>query len=260
MGSESIRMTNEAARRVFSERAAFYRSSASHTDPAVLERLVELALPEAGWSVLDLATGAGHTALALAPLVRRVVAYDLTRAMLSQAAALRCERGADGLRLAQGDVHRLPFASDAFDLVTCRRAAHHFADLPTALAEARRVLRPGCRLVIDDRSVPDDPEVDALMNRLDVLHDPSHVRELSPTAWVEQVGAAGFTLEIVEPYERWRPLRELMPGVETPEAEEIRRIVETLTPAAAEVFGRRRIDGEWHIQHWYLLLAARRAR
>lgn len=258
MGTEPIRATNEAARRVFTARAAFYRTSASHTDPAVLERLVEIAAPGSAWTALDLATGAGHTALALAPRLRRVVAYDLTRAMLAQAAGLSRERGADDVRLAQGDVHRLPFADGAFDLVTCRRAAHHFADLPAALAEARRVLRPEGRLVIDDRSVPDDPEVDALMNRLDVLHDPSHVRELSPRAWAGLLGTAGLTVEVVEPYERLRPLDDLTRGVDEPQAEAIRGIVETLSPAAVEAFGRRRIDGAWHIRHWYVLLAARR--
>jgi ubiquinone/menaquinone biosynthesis C-methylase UbiE len=247
--------TNDAVRRIFGARAAFYRTSAAHTDPQVLARLVELASPRADMVALDVATGAGHTALALAPHVGRVIACDLTAPMLAQASELA---GGLPLHLCQADVHHLPFAADAFDLVTCRRAAHHFADLALALDEMGRVLSAGGRLVVDDRSVPEIPEVDRLMNRLDLLHDPSHVRQAPPGEWVQLLEAAGFAVEACETYERLRPVRDLYPDEDPAAADEVDRVVQALPDDVAQAAGRQRVDGVWHIRHWYLMLAATR--
>jgi len=244
------------ARRVFGERAAFYRTSPAHTDPNVLARLVEMASPRPEWIVLDLATGAGHTALTLASKVRQVIAYDLTQAMLAEAANLIRDRSVAGIVLSRGDAHHLPFESGVFDLLTCRRAAHHFADLPQALDEMRRVLRPGGRLVIDDRSVPKDARVEALMNRLDTLHDPSHVWEYPAEAWKTKLAAAGFVLEQSESYQRLRPLRDLTQGALESDAREILRLVEAMPPDIAGAFGRARVEGDWHLTHSYEMLAA----
>ena len=254
---ERIEKTKAAARAVFGRRAGYYRKSPVHADPAVLARLVAMARPRPEWTALDLATGAGHTALALAPHVRRVIGFDLTREMLAQAAALAREAGRPGLPLCQGDAHHLPFPSRSFDLVTCRRGAHHFADLPRALGEMRRLLRPGGRLVIDDRSVPEAAEAAELMNRLDRLHDPSHVREHSPRAWLELLRDAGFAVEETEPYEMLRPLHALTDGAEPQAAREIERLVDEMEPRVAEAFGRAGAKGNWSIRHWFVMLAAR---
>ncbi len=131
----------DQVRAVFGERAATYTTSASHTDPDVLARVVELARPQGGWTALDVATGTGHTAFALAPHVRHVVGVDLTPEMLSEARRLQADNGLDNVSFAVADAHRLSFADGAFDLVTARRAPHHFADIEGALAEMRRVLR-----------------------------------------------------------------------------------------------------------------------
>ena len=66
------------AQQVFGQRAAFYATSAAHKDRAVLNRVVELARPWPDALALDVATGTGHTAFALAPHVRRVIAIDVT--------------------------------------------------------------------------------------------------------------------------------------------------------------------------------------
>lgn len=245
--------TNEAVRRVFGERADFYRTSAAHSDPAVLSRLVELAAPRPEGMALDVATGAGHTARALAPHVRQVVGFDLTPEMLGQTARMAAGRR---FPLCQGDVHHLPYAGGGFDLVTCRRAAHHFADLPRALDEMRRVLASGGRLVVDDRSVPEIPALDRFLNRLDILHDPSHVRQAPPSEWIERLEQAGFAVEVVEPYERIRPLSDLFPDGDPAAGEEIASLVEALPDDLARAAGRQRLDGVWHLKHWYVMLAA----
>jgi len=98
------------------------------------------------------------------------------------------------------------FPAGTFHLITCRRAAHHFSQIQQALAEMGRVLRVGGRLVIDDRSVPEDDFVDACMNELDRYHDESHVREYRPSEWRRLLEGQGFKVEALEPYTKHRAL------------------------------------------------------
>ena len=70
----------------FGATAAAYSTSVGHGDQTALKTLVALAAPRPNDNVLDIATGAGHTALAFAPHVAKVVAYDLTEAMLLETA------------------------------------------------------------------------------------------------------------------------------------------------------------------------------
>ncbi len=250
-------MTVEAtAKRIFAERAAFYTTSTVHTDPSVLARVVGLAAPQPQWTALDIATGTGHTAFALAPHVASVIGIDLTPEMLSEAERLRAERGIGNVVFRPADVHHLPFEDASFDLVTCRRAAHHFSDIALALSEIRRVLRPGGRLVIDDRSVPEDDFVDRWMNQLDWYHDESHVREYRPSEWRQMLTAAGLAMETVETYTLHRPVSALTDGVSTANAAEIHRILAGLTADQRMAFNLVDVNGQPYLNHWYVLIAA----
>jgi ubiquinone/menaquinone biosynthesis C-methylase UbiE len=248
----------EAAKAIFGQRAAFYTTSSAHTDQQVLGRVVALAQVEASWRVLDVATGTGHTAFALAPQVGQVIGIDLTPEMLTEARALQTTRGTPNVAFQVADVHHLPFADGAFDLVTCRRAAHHFSNIALALREMTRVLCPGGRLVVDDRSAPEDDEVDALMNQLDLLHDASHVREYRPSAWQQMLEQAGLVVEATEPYTRHRPLSAFTDGVAADDVQRIQQIVAQLTPRQRAVFDLREGQGTPALTHWYVLLAARK--
>jgi ubiquinone/menaquinone biosynthesis C-methylase UbiE len=248
----------QLARKTFGERAAYYTTSVVHSDPKVLEDVVRFAAPGPEWVALDVATGTGHTALALAPHVARVVALDLTPEMLREAEALIGARGIGSVELRTGDVHDLPFPDGSFDLVTCRRAAHHFSDIRRALAEMRRVLRPGGRIVIDDRSVPEDDFVDALMNELDTWHDPSHVREYRPSEWRQMLEEAGFAVREVAPYTIHRSLTALTRDVADEGVRAIRARIAALTPDEREKLSLVEKDGEPHHNHWFVMLAADR--
>ena len=139
----------------FGEAAADYAASAVHAKGESLARLVALVAPKPSWRVLDVATGAGHTALAFAPHVAKVTASDITDQMLAEAKKLAAERGLGNVKTARAKAEDLPFPDMSFDLVTCRLAAHHF-DKPRAfVAEAFRVLMPGGVLAIVDNISPD---------------------------------------------------------------------------------------------------------
>jgi SAM-dependent methyltransferase len=247
----------DKARAIFGRRASFYTTSAAHTDPQVLQRVVMLAAPQLHWNALDIASGSGHTAFALAPHVRSVTGVDLTAAMLAEAERLTKERSLDNVTFQTGDVHHLPFENGTFDLVTCRRAAHHFSNIRLALQEMRRVLHEGGRLIIDDRSVPEDDFLDRCMNQLDIWHDESHIREYRPSEWQRMLEEAGFQVDVVETYIKHRPLTSLTDNVSEENVRQIRSTLDSLSHSQKEAFHLVEQHGELYLNHWFVLLAAR---
>ena len=251
----------DKAKAVFGSRAATYAAGACHTDPQVLARVVELASPKSECRALDVGTGSGHTAFALAPHVAFVVGVDLTPQMLGEARKLRKEHRARNVEFAVADAHRMPFSTRAFDLITCRRAAHHFSDIVAALAEMRRVLEKEGRIVIDDRSVPEDDFVDACMNELDRYHDESHVRQYRASEWRRMLEKSGFVVvEEAEPYVKHRPLTSLTEGVSEENVTKIREVLDRLNAPQKEALNLVKKHGELYLNHWYVMIAARAAR
>ncbi len=241
---------------VFAQRAAFYTTSAVHKDKVVLDRLVELAHVQPSDRVLDVATGTGHTAFAFAPHVREVVATDITPEMLKEGEKLKAEFGipAQRVKFRLADAHELPFADESFEVVTCRRAAHHFTDIRRALHEMYRVLRRGGRLVVDDRGVPEDDFVDVTLNRLDWLHDHSHIREYRPSEWERMMHEAGCKVEALEPYTKHRSLSAFTNGVEPESMAEIERIIAALNEQQRAALNVAEKDGEIYLNHWYVIV------
>lgn len=197
-------MTKELVKQQFGPTAAAYATSKVHAQGASLKRLVELVQPQAHWQVLDVATAAGHTAFAFAPHVAQVVASDLTPEMLVVAARVAGEKGINNVTFQEADAEALPFATDSFDLVTCRIAPHHFPDIDRFLGEAARVLRPAGILAVVDNIVPGSAEESAAgaqlraagdyINAIEKLRDPSHARCWSQAEWISGFQKAGFTV------------------------------------------------------------------
>jgi ubiquinone/menaquinone biosynthesis C-methylase UbiE len=240
----------------FSRVAANYTRSTFHTSSVRLQEVLDLARPKPGDLVLDVATGTGNTAFALAPYVRRVVGLDLTREMLNEARRIADERKITNTDWVIGDAVRLPFQDETFDLYTVRAAPHHFADVDSFLAEAYRVLKPDRDAAFID-CAPPMPARDVL-HEVEVRRDPSHVLSLTVEEWVIKLEQAGFEVEIAQTreldwnYEEWMANMAVGPELSAQLAE----LIESAAGEAHTQFHPERREGKlWHA-YWHALLRA----
>ena len=88
----------------------------------------------------------------------------------------------------------LPFEDASFDAVVSRYSAHHWRDVRRGLAEARRVLRPGGLCVMMDAVAPAEPLFDTFLQAIELLRDPSHVRDYTAREWNGMATAGGFSV------------------------------------------------------------------
>ncbi|MCL6444238.1 MAG: class I SAM-dependent methyltransferase [Alicyclobacillus sp.] len=176
----------------FGRTAAAYVSSASHANADALARMLTALKPNRDWLVLDVATGGGHVAKAVAPFVRQVVALDITSNMLRAARDHLASSGIDNALPVLGDAEELPFLDQTFDAVTCRIAAHHFPNPERFLEQSARVLKRGGTFLLIDNITPADRDVGLFYNRVERMRDDSHVRCLSEEEWLSRLEAAGL--------------------------------------------------------------------
>ena len=181
----------------FGQVAANYSTSAVHAAGEDLPRLVAAAQLTGREQVLDAGSGAGHTALAVAPHAAQVVSVDLAAAMLEQGRRLAAARGLANIDFRVGDVEALEFPDASFDVIVSRYSAHHWPHPARALAEFRRLLRPGGRFVLSDIVSHDDPAFDTHLQAIELLRDPSHVRDHTAAQWLALLAAQGFAAEVV---------------------------------------------------------------
>ena len=174
----------------FSKHAESYTKSESHAHGSDLALLVELLDPKPSDVALDVATGTGFTAVELARRVKSVLAIDRTEEMLEQASKFAKEQKIENIRFEKGDAAELPCEDSSFDIVTTRRAAHHFSDITSFLKEAKRVLLPSGRLGVVDMC-PHEGTQD-FFNKIERLRDPTHARALAQKEWVQSTKDAGL--------------------------------------------------------------------
>ena len=185
--------------RQFGATAADYVTSAVHATGADLARIAEIAAACAPATALDLGCGGGHVSYAIAPHAGQVTACDLSQDMLAAVRAEAGRRGIDNIATIVGAAEALPFVSGSFDFLASRFSAHHWGDVAAGLGEARRVLRDGAPAVFVDVVAPWAAAADTHLQAVELLRDPSHVRDYALREWREMLGAAGFTVTAVIP-------------------------------------------------------------
>jgi ubiquinone/menaquinone biosynthesis C-methylase UbiE len=203
----------------FSRTAENYVSSFSHRRGNDLQRLIELGEWHPDQQALDIATGGGHTAHAIASRIGQVTVSDLTPRMLQKAREYLLAQGVTNASFAVADAEQLPFTAQAYDRVTCRIAAHHFPNIGQAVKEVARVLKPGGIFLLIDCMAPGDPELDAFDNTIEKWRDSSHGRSCTAEEWQTFFKEAGLQVERMEffrkthQYDDWT-LRSQLPATE----------------------------------------------
>ena len=240
----------------FSKVAANYSKSTFHASSVRLQEVVDLVRPKQGDLALDVATGTGNTAFALAPRVRRVVGLDLTREMLDEARRVAAERTITNLDWVIGDASHLSFQDDTFDIYAVRAAPHHFTDVEAFLAEAFRVLKPDRDAAFVD-CAPPLPARDVL-HEVELRRDPSHILSLTVEEWVAKLEQAGFEVETAQAreldwnYEDW--MGNMSIGAEL--SAELAAVIESAEGEAREQLHPQRRDGKLFHAYWHALIRA----
>ncbi len=178
----------------FGSTAALLGAHQASRERATRERLSRLLDPRGSERALDVATGAGALAIALAPLVAGVVGVDIVPELLGEAR----RRSPSGVEYVEADAAALPFPAEAFDLVVTARSLHHLARPEQALGEMERVLRRGGTMLVVDQLAPADPAEAEALGRFERARDPSTTRILGDRELRGLLAARGLELRAAE--------------------------------------------------------------
>ena len=240
---------HNAVRTQFGRHAEYYARSTVHSEGDTLDVIVDFAQPTGKERALDVATGTGFTAFAIAPKVARVVATDLTPEMLTKARELAQERELSNVEFQVAAAESLPFEAESFELVTCRIAPHHFQNVRDFLAETYRVLRPSGLFCMVDSVSPESERLIQWQNRVEKLRDASHVWAYPASQWREMIQRTGFkgereaqTKNAEIQFSWWAQWEENSPE----RANQLRSTFEELSRVEGEVYALRREKDEFY--------------
>jgi SAM-dependent methyltransferase len=143
---------------------------------AFMEAVREFVQPQGGEHVLDLGTGTGALAFALAPFVADVLAVDNAPALLEEGR----RRGGSfpNVSFVEGDATNLDLRLGTFDLAGCSRMLHHVHRPEMVVASLARAVRFGGNVLVIDQIAPADPLVAVQIDQFERARDPDHQRLL----------------------------------------------------------------------------------
>lgn len=145
MDSDEDKAHIEHTARSFDARLLAKEYAEIYSDPAQLSRLLSFLSPQAGETYLDLGTGNGYLAAAVAKECRkcRVIGVDIASAAIGRNVERARQEGLSNVQFQTYDGMILPFPDKRFSGAMCRYAFHHFPRPDTSLKEIGRTLRVG---------------------------------------------------------------------------------------------------------------------
>jgi DNA gyrase subunit B len=233
----------------FGLRAPTYDNSSSWcTDTDLGELLLDLARPGPQDRVLDVACGTGLVSRLFTGRVAELVGVDLTEGMAEQARPYLD-------RLVLTAAEDLPFEDDTFDIVVCRQGIQ-FMDLPAAVEEMVRVVRPGGRVVVVNLCAYDERDSEEYFEILRLRNPvrrhfflPSGLEELLAKAGCEQTRTRSYVS--VEDVDVWSDNG----AIEEERREAIREVYRRASPEFRALHAVQEADGRF-TDHMLFVLAA----
>ena len=190
-------------REEFAFQADAFARSPTMSLAETLDAVVDLvpADPAARW--VEVASGPGLIARAMAPRVGSVRGFDLTPAMVDRATSDAAAAGVENVAFGVGDATALDVPDDTYDGAVTRFSLHHIPAPMRVLKEMRRVVRPGGLVVVADHVTDDDGAAAAWHEQIERLRDPSHWACLTPSRVAALGERAGLEpdVERVLPFE-----------------------------------------------------------
>jgi SAM-dependent methyltransferase len=192
--TDRIKDTIQAARHSFNDELLSRDYPHIHGNDDQVKGMIAFLDPLPWGTYLDLATGNGTVAFAMADHQprARVIGVDIADRAISQNQATAKEQGRAGIEFLLTDGLKIGFPDATFDGITSRYALHHFPDVAATLTDARRVLKPSGTFVVADAIKHEKDDWD-FINRFQALKPDGHVRIYSAASLVKLFRAHGFT-------------------------------------------------------------------
>lgn len=191
--TDRVQRTIKAARESFNEELLSADYPGIHDNADQVGRLVAYLDPRPGGTYLDLATGNGTVAFAVADHQpeARVIGIDIADDAIARNRASASEKGYANVEFFHTSGRGIDFPAATFDGIVTRYALHHFPNVDVILAEARRVLRPQGSFVVSDaiRHPEDDHD---FINRFQALKPDGHVEIYTAVGLLELFRPHGF--------------------------------------------------------------------
>ena len=195
--------TPQLVREQFAAVARNYAVSKVHAQGEDLPVILQLALLSGQERVLDAGCGPGPVTLKLAPHTKTVTSVDFTPSMLGVAKESVAAQNLLNVEFQLSSLEDFAAPAASFDRIVTRYSAHHWPDPLKVLHRFRKTISPGGFLLLCDVMASEIPVLDTFLQAVEILRDPSHVRDHTAQQWQAMCRSAGFKSEIVY---RW-PLR-----------------------------------------------------
>lgn len=154
--------------------------------------------PNKEMKILDLGCGNGKFILKLSAIVKELIGIDGHEDRIQSFQDLIKSQNLSNTKAFAMDAHKLDFADESFDAITCHSAFHHFSNGEKVLQEIARTLKKGGIFVVNDRVSPDLPAFEEFITNMGKLRDSTYQRTFTKLDWERLLRENGMALEALD--------------------------------------------------------------
>ncbi len=247
---------HEVNKAQYGNKSDAYLKSSVHAQGVEFAKMQAIVQANKYSSILDLGCGGGHVTYNLAALARQLVAYDITPEMVQLVADQAQQKNLHNVTAQVGAAEDLPFGNNSFDCIVSRYSAHHWQNVRQAMAAANRVLKSNGRFIMFDIIGSSNPIIDTFLQTIELIRDPSHVRNYSIEEWALFAEYADFEVESIETQPVELDFQNWVTRMQTPpEAVATVRYLQTRASQTIKDYYRIKEDGTFTSRAAFIVLA-----